>query len=273
MPKVSIIIPSLDGYRNGNVPRLLADLKRQTFKDFEVHVIKGVVPNGRARNVGAKKAKGDIFVFIDDDVEIGSDDLIEKLIEPLFRDSSIGLIGPSFTMPKDSNKFQRYLAKQLPRSEFIPKEDMLETDMVTHACMAITAKLFWQIGGENEILPRGSDPDLRYRIRQKGFKIVGRKGIFVYHPVPENLIKLIEYSFFAGLSSGISFRLNPDLIYDVAQRPDFKENYVTNKGLPYRIFRAFFRLFKDLVSFNFLLFISHIFNAVGYIVGLLFKKS
>lgn len=272
MAKISVIIPSFDGYRNGNVPGLLAALKRQTFQDFEVHLIKGVSPNGKARNAGAKIAGGEIFIFIDDDVILGCNNLIEKLIEPFFQDSSIGLVGPSFAIPEDSNRFQKYLAQQLPRSQFMPAQDMIETDMVTHACMAIPAKLFWQIGGENEKLIRGTDPDLRYRVRAAGFKVVGRKNILVYHPVPKDLAQLIRYSFSAGLGSAVSFKTAPEIIYDVAREIDFKENDVTNKGLSHRVARAFFRLFKDLITFKLLLFISHTSSLFGYIFGFLFKR-
>jgi hypothetical protein len=33
-PRVSIIIPSFDGYRGGLLPRLLEDLEKQTFSDY-----------------------------------------------------------------------------------------------------------------------------------------------------------------------------------------------------------------------------------------------
>ncbi len=40
-PLVSVIIPSLDGYRNGNVPKLLANLRNQPMQDFEVIIVDG----------------------------------------------------------------------------------------------------------------------------------------------------------------------------------------------------------------------------------------
>jgi len=268
MSKISIIIPSLDGYRGGNVDRLIADLKKQTLQDFDVQIVKGVFPNGKARNVGAKDAKGEILVFIDDDVKIGSNNLIEKLIEPFFKNSSIGLVGPSFSIPPDSNPFQKCLAKQLSRAEFMPQDDMLETDMVTHACMAIPAKVFWQIGGENEKLIRGTDPDLRYRLRNAGFKVMGRKGIIVYHGVPDNLYEFIKKSLLSGRDSAFSFRLYPSLIYDTSSKPRFEKSQITNKGLGFRVIRAIFRLLQDILTFKVLLFIHHIFYALGYLWGL-----
>jgi len=45
----------------------LKSLKKQTFKDFEVLTIEGYMNEYEARNVGAKKAKGEVLAFIDDD--------------------------------------------------------------------------------------------------------------------------------------------------------------------------------------------------------------
>ena len=78
MPKVSIIIPSMDGYRDGNVPKLKESLSEQTYKDFEIHVVVGISPNGRARNEGVKRTTGEILVFIDDDVTFGNDRVVEN---------------------------------------------------------------------------------------------------------------------------------------------------------------------------------------------------
>jgi hypothetical protein len=57
-PLCSIVIPSLDGYRDGCVPALPASIETQTFRDYEVHVIKGVLPQGRAINEGAWRDSG-----------------------------------------------------------------------------------------------------------------------------------------------------------------------------------------------------------------------
>ena len=35
-PKVSVIIPSLDGFRDGNVEKLISDIKSQSFKSVEI---------------------------------------------------------------------------------------------------------------------------------------------------------------------------------------------------------------------------------------------
>ncbi len=78
--KASVIIPSFDGYRNGKTPALLESLKEQSFKDFEVHVIKGETRQGRAINRGARLSKGDILIILDDDTALGHKDVFARLI-------------------------------------------------------------------------------------------------------------------------------------------------------------------------------------------------
>ncbi|MCA9445457.1 MAG: glycosyltransferase, partial [Candidatus Omnitrophica bacterium] len=79
-PTVSVVIPSADGHRGGNVELLLDSLQEQTHRPCEVLIAIGVRPNGRARNRGAERVSGDYLVFIDDDVEIQDEELIEKIV-------------------------------------------------------------------------------------------------------------------------------------------------------------------------------------------------
>ena len=57
-PKISVIIPTLDGHRNGLFPLLLEQLSEQTFQDFETIVIKGDPLQGRAINTAVDISKG-----------------------------------------------------------------------------------------------------------------------------------------------------------------------------------------------------------------------
>lgn len=94
---LSIIIPALNEEKY--LPFLLATIKKQSFKDFEVivadagstdktieiakdfgcKIIKGGLP-AKGRNEGAKIAKGELFFFIDADSRIISETFLEKLL-------------------------------------------------------------------------------------------------------------------------------------------------------------------------------------------------
>lgn len=87
MPKLSIVIPTLNEEKY--LPKLLASIKKQTFRDFEIiiadvkskdrtreiadeygaKVVDGGLPSV-GRNAGARVACGDILLFLDADVEL-----------------------------------------------------------------------------------------------------------------------------------------------------------------------------------------------------------
>ena len=74
--------------------RVLECLERQAFRDFEiVHAKeKGIV---NAMNKALARAKGDIFVRIDDDVEM-PDNWLENLVKPFDDPQVAGVTGPTF---------------------------------------------------------------------------------------------------------------------------------------------------------------------------------
>ena len=211
-PKVSVIIPSLDGYRNGNVSRLINDISKQTFKDIEVILVKGVKPNGHARNVGAEKAKGDLFLFIDDDAILGDNRVIENLIEAFSVEDRIGMAGASTLVPEDSNWFQRWLAREEPRAIYPIVDRVTETkEGATHLCCAFPRRIYEEVGGESDILITGTDLDMRHRIRKAGYKTVLAPNCWAYHPLPSNLAQAVKNWWWYGTGSHIFAVSNPDI--------------------------------------------------------------
>jgi glycosyltransferase involved in cell wall biosynthesis len=202
-PTISIIIPSRDGDRRGNVAKLLTDLNNQTYTDFEIILVIAESPNGHARNVGVTKAKGTYYLFIDDDAILGSNDMLETTMNEFEKDTKeeYGLIGCATLIPLDSNNFQKWNAREIERSEFPPVDKLTESDMVHHLFCATRAKTWHAIDGENSNLETGTDMDLRSKLRQKNLKIAVAPHIFAYHPLPGTLFKFIKQNFWYG--SGI----------------------------------------------------------------------
>lgn len=268
-PQMSVIIPTLDGKRGGNVERLVQQLQAQTWKSLEIILSIGESPNGHARNVGVEIAQGRYLVFIDDDVELGHDSVLANLIEPFDRLPDIGMTGPSQLVPPDANRFQHWSAKQIPRS-FSPIVDRItDSDMVSHMCLAIPRELFFQVGKESDWLLAGTDPDLRYRVRKAGFRVVAVPQTWAYHPAPESIGSLTRFAYKKGGYSAWQYRFAPDLMYDC---PDgHTGEFTAQTTLPFRIVRKGFRILKEALSLRPLGLLYDLSYTAGYLHGLVRK--
>ena len=270
--KISVIIPSFDGSRNGNVERLREELNSQTIKPYEIIVVVGVSPNGKARNVGAERAKKDtdFFVFIDDDVTLGHERILENLIAPFMKqpvdgEKPVGMTGPSQLIPEDSNWLQKTAAKQIPRSIFPVQNELVDSDMVTHMCLCMPAELFREVGMENPDIIAGTDPDLRYRVRKAGYRVCVVPDSWAYHPMPATFWKLMKLAFVKGKNSAIVRRSYPNLIFELDT--GYKKDFQSRRGFVFRIARMIYMLLTSLLSFKFFLFLNLLLGLLGNLWG------
>lgn len=95
-PFVTVVILT-----RGDAPSVVADLQNQTYKNFEILFAreKGIV---KAMNLALDRAKGSIFVRVDDDVKIPPQ-WLEELIKPFKNLEIAGVTGPTF-VPKERRK-------------------------------------------------------------------------------------------------------------------------------------------------------------------------
>lgn len=209
--EIAVVIPTCGGARTRNLQLLLDDFARQSLPPAHIEVVRNVAPNGRARNVGVSRTSGDLIVFVDDDVRLGHDRVVEQLVRALHF-SEFGLVGTSQLLPADSTKFQRVLAMQLSRSQSPIVKTYVDSDMVTTQCCAMRRDVFEQLGGFHEGLLRGVDPEFRNRVRQLGLRIVVVPNAWHYHPVPSSVWALARLAFRDGYSSAQVFRQHPSAV-------------------------------------------------------------
>jgi glycosyltransferase involved in cell wall biosynthesis len=265
-PKATVVIPSLDGIRDGNVEKLISDLENQTFKDFELKVIKGVRPNGKARNVGSRDAKGEILIFIDDDIRLGHNKVLDNLIIPLESDGGLAMTGASVRLPEDSRYFQKEYDKI--RNFTSPIADSIDYQgKVSHACLAIKKSLFDQVGGERDDLITGTDIDLNARIKNKGYRAAVVPNTWVYHLMPQSLFKLIKEAFNCGFGLAYAVKVVPDTFG--LPKIKFTDYTIKTKtgAFIYRIFTTLLRLLFYLVTLRPIHCLFYIFYILGHIYG------
>lgn len=189
--KISVIIPvyNEEKYISG----CLESLAKQDYPDFEIIVVDDGSTDGSgryatykqnhqgpgaARNLGAKKSKGEILVFVDADMEFEKD-FLKKLTEPI--GEAIGTFSKEEYLLNKDNIWARYWNLNLGReAEKMIPEKYPETSPVFRA---ILKNKFREAGGFDAKIGYTDDWSLS---RKLGTKAVATKARF-YHRNPETL--------------------------------------------------------------------------------------
>lgn len=151
-------------------------------ESFGVRVLRFSSAGGpaRARNYGAKAAKGDILFFIDADVTVGPD-TIQRVEETFLQNSHLAaLIGSYDDSPGADNFLSQY--KNLFH-HYTHQISSLDAFTFWGACGAIKRSVFHSIGGFDEAYrkPCIEDIELGYRLKRANYSIRLCKDIQVKH--------------------------------------------------------------------------------------------
>jgi len=217
-PRVSIIIPTADGQRYGYLPRLLEQIEQQTYQSIEVFLAEGDNRQGRAINAAAGVAQGEFILTFDDDTSLGTPDVIERVIEPFARDPKIGMAGVANRIPEDAPWLVRRIMAEVPRRSSPEVSEVTDSDMAEHPCLAMRREVFYEVGGEHEVVPRGLDPYLRRAFREAGCRVVVAPGVWIHHLPPPTLGQVLKQFYRNGRMSALVSRQFPELALDNALR-------------------------------------------------------
>jgi hypothetical protein len=213
-PQVTIIIPTADGARAGNLSRLLVQIEQQTSHGFEVIIVQGDRRQGRAINTGAAIARGEILVTMDDDTRLGHDDLLDRLVRAFAEDATIGIAGVSNLAPADAPWVVRRAMRELPRRSSPLVSRVTDSDMAEHPCLAIRKELFYRVGGEHELIPRGLDPYLRREVRRLGYRVVVIPDAWIHHLLPPTLGGMLRQYFRNGVGAAYVQKFYPEWVIE-----------------------------------------------------------
>lgn len=147
----------------------------------------------RKCNVGALAARGDALLFLNDDVEVISDEAVGQLLAPL-RESDVGMTG-AFLLFEDGTIqhaghshhsgrfFHPYFGESV--STFGAFSSLLinrECSGLTAACIAMPRDVFMEVGGFSEAFPGNfNDVDLGNKVRREGYRLVLLRDVRLYH--------------------------------------------------------------------------------------------
>jgi len=153
---------------------------------------------GRARNLGAAKASGEILLFLDDDCEVQENWIQENLAE--LENDEVGAVSG-----KVVGKSNAFFARCVDFTNFgICQTNKRREGRLWTATFGMRKGLFNEIGGFDESIKVQEDIDLCFRLNQRGFKTVYQPRVKVLHCHGRNTLrKLLEYQFDSGKEGGV----------------------------------------------------------------------
>jgi GT2 family glycosyltransferase len=151
-------------------------------EDFGLQVVRIPTPGGpaKARNLGARKAQGDILFFLDADVTVPRDAL-DRMVTVFQKDPDLAAAFGSYDdTPFESNFLSQY--KNLFH-HYIHQNSSADASTFWTGCGAIRRDIFLAMGGfdENYGRPSIEDIDLGYRLKRAGYNINLVKELEVKH--------------------------------------------------------------------------------------------
>jgi len=212
--KASVVVPAYNAEKS--IGQCIKAVQAQSFKDFEIIVVddgssdrtaeivkrfKGVkllqqqnAGPAKARNNGAKAAKGEIVVFTDSDC-VPTMEWLEEMLKPFSDAIVVGVQGRYKT--KQGSLVARFIQLEIEqRYEKMLKHEFI--DFIGSYAAAYRQKVFEGMNGFDTSFPiaSGEDTDLSFRIHKAGHRMVFNPKALVFHSHPESLLKYIKVKFF-----------------------------------------------------------------------------
>ena len=214
-PQIAVIIPMLLG---DHMPAALAtSLAQQTLPPHECVVVRGVSPNGRARNHGVAQCTAEWLLFVDDDAVLGHPDLIARMLATA-QHANVGIVGSARILPTDAPAFQQAVAAQVARivNPIVSEDTITNPDPpsfycnITTTCCLMHRALFDQVGGFDDTLTRGVDSEFFVRFRRITHRDIVQAGqTWVYHPAPATLRAVWHKHIAYGMGHAQEVRRDP----------------------------------------------------------------
>jgi len=227
---ISVVIPAYNS--KAKITECLVSLKNQSYnKPYEIIVVDdGSTDNtakeakksrdvrvirqenagpAKARNTGAKAAKGEIILFTDADC-IADPDWISQMLKPFGDKKVVGVQGryktrqngivPIFTQLEIE---QRYEKMKMEKS----------IDFIGSYSAAYRKDVFLKFNGFDESFPTasGEDPELSFRIAKAGHKMVFNPHAVTYHTHSTSLGRYLKSRYVRGYWGRLLYKKHPDM--------------------------------------------------------------
>ena len=220
-PLVSILIPTMEHIDDLDLC-ISSIIDKTTYKNYEIIVIENNSKSqetfdyydkitaehdfikvvrweegfnySKINNFGAKYAKGDYYILLNNDIEVISPDWITRMLA-YCQDDEVGAVGAKLLFEDDTIQhcgvvigvggFAGHILTEQDVEDvgyFGRLQVQQEISAVTAACMMVDAKVFNEVGGfDEEFTVALNDVDLCLKIREAGKKIMLDPNVMMHH--------------------------------------------------------------------------------------------
>jgi glycosyltransferase involved in cell wall biosynthesis len=233
-PLVSVIIPSFNSART--IDSCIKSILNQTYQNLEIIVVDDgssdctlesaskhnvlVIPlkenSGapHAMNVGAEKARGEYVFFMDADA-LAPQWLIKKAVDLLIENTSCVAVG-GWYIPNAGHALYSLIVhiNMLNRSR-APKQVQVyegKVDPQIYGCFLGFRRFLFNKEKFSETLKAIYDREFMARLTNKSYKVMFARDLFVFHPVPSTLSKIVKTIFVQSMWMAVAGKKCPVII-------------------------------------------------------------
>lgn len=156
---------------------------------------------------------------------------------------------------------------ELPRRTSPLVTTITDSDLAEHPCCLIPKAVFYQIGGENELIPRGLDPYLRQAIREAGYRVVVLPGLYMHHLPPQTLRQFVRQFYRNGKMAAYVNKFYPQFVVELAYEHGIEVE--VRRSIFKRVISYLYRLLKTFVTLKIFYLLSLLLYLIGYSIGYL----
>ncbi|MFH1663863.1 MAG: glycosyltransferase [archaeon] len=168
----------------------------------------------RARNTGIKASKGKFIAFIDSDCVAGKNWLQE--LKKSFDEETVSVGGPNI-VPENAGKKEKIFDELLSLLSGFGSDYVKNTEKITEAshnpsCNSMyLKKILQEMNGFNEKLSSNEDPEIDFRIKKAGKKIMFTPKAVVFHHRKDSFKKIFSQAFWFGLGRMQAIKIHPEM--------------------------------------------------------------
>lgn len=225
--KASVVIPAYNA--EGVIGSCLEALRSQRIRPGEIIVVDDGSTDGTsavankfkgvrtlrqknkgpaaARNLGASKASGDIILFTDADC-VPDKKWVERMLEP-FKDKNVAGVQGAYRTRQKSLVARFSQAEIEDRYKRMKRGDSI--DFIGTYAAGYRRSIFKSFGGFDESFPKasGEDPELSFRVAEKGHKLIFNPSAIVYHIHPDSLGKYLRQKYWRAYWRVLLYKKHP----------------------------------------------------------------